>query len=302
MEKLELSLSKRLGYMFAGLLALACVNLVSCEREEPTSNNVDTTIYHPGEQHTLHVPAHDTVFEAAGIQFNMIYVPAGTFTMGATTSAGAQGYDPDADAMESPTHLVYVDAFLIADVEVSQFLFLAVTGFNPSQQSDLTLPVHNVSFDNALRFIDSLNKITGYNFRLPTEAEWEYAAKGCGLADSNYYFAGSNSPERVGWSVNNAGGTIHGSQMLQPNALGIYDMTGNLKEWCSDWYGHYTSGSQSNPQGPERPANANLRKRVIRGGSYLQSPYYQRNTAREFLFGSSETKDIGFRIVIPVSK
>ena len=145
--------------------------------DEPVDPPVDPT--EEEEEIVLRLaPAHDTMFEAGGVMFEMKLVPGGTFTMGATTANGSPCYDPDADIMEQPPHTVTLDAFLMADIEVSQFLYFAVMGSNPSMVSDLALPVHNVSFTNAQRFVDSLSRLTGFRFRLPTEAEWEYAAKG----------------------------------------------------------------------------------------------------------------------------
>lgn len=244
-------------------------------------------------------PAHDTLFEAAGIEFRMVYVDGGTFTMGATTSAGL-GYDPDADTQEMPPHSVTLSPFLIADMEVSQWLFYAVMGYNPSQTADLMLPVHNVSYYVAQRFIDTLSILTGFRFRLPTEAEWEYAAKGGRAAASSPYFSGSAVVDSVGWSIKNAGGVLHRSGLLMPNALQLYDMSGNVREWCSDWYGAYTANPQTNPQGPEMPGNANLQKHACRGGSFLDSPYYLRNTARRFYHSAIEDRDMGLRLVLSV--
>ena len=284
-------------------MASAMLFFVACGTDDPVQPAPDDSDdVGPEVIELFDGPAHDTVVEAGGVRFNMVYVPAGSFTMGATTSRGATGYDPDADAIEQPTHPVYLDGFLIADVEVSQFLFFAVMGWNPSQHTDIDMPVHNVSYTNALAFIDELSKVTRLRFRLPTEAEWEYAAKGGGRSDSNYYFSGSNVADSVAWSSHNSDGELHISGLLKPNALGLYDMSGNVMEWCSDWYGPYSSAAATNPQGPEQPSNPNLQKRAIRGGSYLQSPYYLRNTARDFRFGSSETKEIGLRLVLSVRK
>lgn len=283
------------------LLLPLLLAFVACDPDEPEDPPV-TPPPADEEQVLLAGPAHDTVFEAGGIRFNMVYVPSGTFTMGATTNSGSPVYDPDADLMEQPPHSVTLDGFLIADVEVSQFLYFAVMGSNPSRVSDLTLPVHNVSFTNAQRFVDTLSRMTGYRFRLPTEAEWEYASRGGGLADSNYIFAGSNSCDSVGWSTSNCGETLHTQALLGANALGLYDMSGNVKEWCTDWYGEYSSSAQTNPQGPQMPSNGNQQKRVVRGGSFRQAPYWLRNTARQFHFGSYEADDIGLRLVMSVKK
>jgi len=286
---------------FSVFMLLLAAAFAACDPEEaPVDPTPSTDDNHNQPVELRLAPAKDTAFEACGVRFDMVYVPAGNFTMGASTSASSGVYDPDADILEQPPHTVHLDAFLIADVEVSQFLYFAVTGNNPSEVSDLTLPVHNVSFTRAQQFIDTLSLVTGFRFRLPTEAEWEYAARGAGRADSNYLFAGSNRADSVAWSSHNSGDLLHRSGMLAPNALGLYDMSGNVMEWCSDWYGSYEGGPQTNPQGPARPGNANLQKRVLRGGSFRQSPYYLRNTARQFAFGSKEANDIGLRLVISV--
>lgn len=287
---------------FTTILLLLAATFAACDPEEEPVDPTPTPATDPTPVALRLAPAHDTVFEANGVRFDMKYVPAGTFTMGASTNPSSGVFDPDADILEQPPHTVQLDAFLIADIEVSQFLYFAVMKSNPSAVADLALPVHNVSFTRAQQFVDSLSSITGYQFRLPTEAEWEYAARGAGRADSNYLFAGSNRADSVAWSSHNSDASVHGSGMLKPNALGLYDMSGNVMEWCSDWYGNYGSNPQINPQGPERPANANLQRRVLRGGSFLQSPYYQRVTARQFAFGSKEANDIGIRIVISVRK
>ena len=288
---------------FTALAAVALAFLTACDpTEEPVDNPVNPNPDPDNDVELLLAPAKDTVFEANGIRFDMVYVPGGSFTMGASTSPSSEVYDPDADIIEQPPHPVQLDGFLIADVEVSQFLYVAVMRSNPSQVADLTLPVHNVSYTRAQQFIDSLNRITGYHFRLPTEAEWEYAARGARRQDANTLFAGSDTVDHVAWSSQNSGGTIQRSGQLRPNALGLYDMSGNVLEWCSDWYGSYESGPQVNPQGPSRPSNANLQKRVLRGGSFLQSAYYQRITARQFAFGSKENGDIGLRLAISVKK
>ena len=291
---------KRLRYALSLLTVLA---FVACgPDDEPEDEPIGPGTPHQQDQVLRLAPAHDTAFEAGGVMFNMVYVPSGTFTMGASTSTGSPVYDPDADILEQPPHSVTLDAFLIAEIEVPQFLYYAVMGSNPSQESDLSLPVHNVSFTNAQRFVDSLSHITGFRFRLPTEAEWEYATRGGGLAATNMLFSGNDTIDSVAWSAQNSNSQVHQSGLLQPNALGLYDMSGNVMEWCTDWYGEYPSSPQTNPQGPDQPSNANLQKRVVRGGSYLQSPYYLRNTARQFYFGSKEASDIGFRVVISVEK
>lgn len=289
------------GRWVLALLLLSLFGLVACDHEDdPPQHNDTTDIVEPIVPRP--VPARDTVIEVGGIAFEMIYVPGGTFWMGASTDASSPNYDPDSDPMERPLHQVTLSPYLIASEEVSQLLFHAVMGFNPSQICDQMLPVHNVSFFNAQDFMDSIFVISHYQFRLPTEAEWEYAAKGGGRAEENYLFAGSNTVGDVAWYAGNADDRPHQCGEMAPNALGLFDMSGNLKEWCSDWYGQYGSQHQYDPENMAEPQNPNQQKRVVRGGSFKQSPYYLRNTARQFHYPSYEGNDIGFRLVLSVTQ
>ena len=288
-------------WLFA-LMMLSMGLLVACDHDEPNPIPPDdsTDVVAPIVPRT--VPAHDTIIEVGGIAFEMLYVPGGTFWMGASTDVSSPYYDPDSDPSERPLHQVTLSPYLIASEEVSQLLFFAVMGFNPSQLCDQTLPVHNVSFFTAQDFLDSIFVASHYRFRLPTEAEWEYAAKGGGAADANYLFAGSNTVSDVAWYGSNADDQPHQCGRLAPNALGLYDMSGNLKEWCTDWYGPYSSGHQYDPENTTEPNQPNQQKRVVRGGSFKQSPYYLRNTARQYHYPSYEGNDIGFRLVLSVTQ
>ena len=175
---------------------------------------------------------------------NMVYVAGGTFTMGATSEQGSDAY-----SNESPTHSVTLSDFSIGKYEVTQAEWMAVMGSNPSSFTGSDdLPVDSVSWDDCQTFITKLNTLTGKNFRLPTEAEWEYAARG-GNKSQGYKYSGSNTIEDVAWYTSNSGSTTHAVGTKQPNELGLYDMSGNVWEWCSDWYGSYSSSSQTNPTG-----------------------------------------------------
>lgn len=164
----------------------------------------------------------------------MVYVEGGEFIMG--------GEIDD----EIPKHKVTLDDYYIGKYEVSQAQWKAIMGTNPSEHIGDNLPVENIRWNKAQEFITKLNELSGESYRLPTEAEWEYAAKG-GNKSKGYKYSGSNSWKDVGWSVNYTTNFI-GS--LKPNELGIYNMSGNVNEWCSDWYGPYTKEEQYNPQGP----------------------------------------------------
>ena len=196
-------------------------------------------------------------FTVNGVSFAMVPVAGGTFTMGATPEQGS-----NIDSNEKPTHQVTLSSYMIGKTEVTQALWQAVMGSNPSYFRGDNLPVEQVSWDDCQKFITKLNALTGKNFRLPTEAEWEYAARG-GNMSQGYKYSGSNEIGDVAWYDNNSGNKTHSVATKAPNELGIYDMSGNLWEWCSDWYGSYSSTAQTNPTGPDSGSN-----RIIRGGSW----------------------------------
>ncbi len=245
-------------------------------------------------------PAHDTVFEASGIRFYMKYVPAGSFYMGASNDSGSQHYDANADnSVESPVHKVSLSGYLMCEIEVSQALYVAIMGYNPAPDDNLILPVRGVSYSSAIDFVDRLSRTIGYRFHLPTEAQWEYAARGAN-ADTvrDFVFSGSSDANNVAWYADNADGEPHLSATKQANNLGIYDLTGNVAEWCYDYYGPYNNYSETDPEGPEQPARPSDRRMVVRGGSYLTGSYYLRNTWRTSQFPSYEGADVGIRLVM----
>ena len=196
-------------------------------------------------------------FTVNGVSFAMVPVAGGTFTMGATSEQGT-----NIDSNEKPTHQVTLSSYMIGKTEVTQALWRAVTGETPSYFRGDNLPVEQVSWDDCQKFITKLNALTGKNFRLPTEAEWEYAARG-GNMSQGYKYSGSNEIGDVAWYDNNSGNKTHPVATKVPNELGIYDMSGNLWEWCSDWFNIYSSTAQTNPTGPDSGSN-----RIIRGGSW----------------------------------
>ncbi|MBR7029514.1 MAG: formylglycine-generating enzyme family protein [Bacteroidaceae bacterium] len=194
----------------------------------------------------------------------MVEVEGGTFTMGATSEQGSDAYDD-----EKPTHQVTLSTFFIGKYEVTQALWQEIMGSNPSDFKGDLLPVEQVSWDDCQEFLRKLNArkaefgITdGRTFRLPTEAEWEYAARG-GKLSKGFKYSGSNNIGDVAWCDENSGNKTHPVGTKQANELGIYDMSGNVWEWCQDWFGDYSSGAQTNPQGP-----ASGSSRVFRGGSW----------------------------------
>ena len=192
-----------------------------------------------------------------GISIEMVKVEAGTFMMGATPEMEK----PNSD--EKPLHQVTLtNDYYMGKYEVPQALWEAVMGSNPSAYKGDNLPVEMVSWNDCQEFISKLNSLTGRKFRLPTEAEWEYAARG-GKKSRGYQYSGNSNITDVAWYDGNSGSKTHPVGTKQANELGIYDMSGNVYEWCSDWYGSYSSSSQTNPTGADSGWC-----RVRRGGSW----------------------------------
>ena len=202
-------------------------------------------------------------FTVNGVSFEMVYVEGGSFDMGATTEQGSE-----ADSDEYPVHSVTLSDYYIGKCEVTQELWEAVMGSNPSRFKGAQKPVEQVSYNDCREFVSRLNSLTGKNFRLPTEAEWEYAARG-GNKSLHYKYSGSGNIGDVAWYSSNSGDKTHAVGTKTANELGIYDMSGNVWEWCSDWKGGYSAGAQTNPQGPSSGSY-----RVLRGGSWYD---YARN-------------------------
>ena len=219
---------------------------------------------------------------------NMVYVEGGAFTMGATAEQGS-----DADDDEKPAHQVTLKGFYIGKYEVTQAEWKAVMGENPSKYKGDNLPVDKVSWNDCQEFIRKLNELTGKNFRLPTEAEWEYAARG-GRRSYGAKYAGDNDIDNVAWYGGNSNSTTHPVGTKRANELGLYDMTGNVMEWCQDWYGDYSSSAQTNPTGP----GSGL-KRVLRGGSWHYFAGDCRLSCRGNINPDGRFIDCGLRLVFP---
>ena len=235
-------------------------------------------------------------YTANGVSFTMIGVEGGTFQMGATNEQGSDAYDD-----EKPVHKVTVSSFSIGQTEVTQALWYAVMGQKPtsggSQWSSTyglgdNRPAYYVSWNDCQEFITKLNQITGQQFRLPTEAEWEFAARG-GTKSKGYKYSGSNTVGDVAWYYDNSSSKTHDVATKQANELGIYDMSGNVWEWCSDWYGSYSSSAQTNPTGPTSGSN-----RVYRGGGWDGDAWFCRVSCRYRSTPAGRFINLGLRLAL----
>lgn len=213
---------------------------------------------------------------------------------------------------ERPMHkVIFEDDFFIGETVVTQDLWFAIMGTNPSNKVEPLKPVVNVSWYDCQHFINKLNgmindeRFINYHFRLPTEAEWEYSARG-GNPPDNYDYCGSNNLDDVGWYTGNCD-KLQNVKLLKPNKLGLYDMSGNVKEWCEDWYGDYSPEIQINPTGPKSGKG-----KVVRGGGFCSegtwmghilgdgdlNAYYVSGRGEIILSPDHASCDIGFRLVL----
>jgi formylglycine-generating enzyme required for sulfatase activity len=186
---------------------------------------------------------------------NMVLVKGGTFSMGNS--------DRDAYSWEKPVHSVTVSSFYISKYVVTKKQWSAIMDTIPSIATGDDLPVVNVSWEDTQRFIQKLNELTGKQYRLPTEAEWEFAARG-GNNSRKFKYAGSYNVHDVAWCKSNSKGIQPAGTTKSANELGLYDMSGNVWEWCHDWYAPYANDAQVDPKGPDTGST-----RVYRGGSWF---------------------------------
>ena len=226
-----------------------------------------------------------------GVSFNMVMVSGGTFQMGAKAEE-IFDEDPDPD-WALPVHQVTLSDYYIGETEVTQELWKAVMGSNPSYfKTSNQLPVEKVSWNDCQTFIKKLNQLTGKQFRLPTEAEWEFAARGGNLSQG-YKYSGSDGIGSVAWYLENSGSKTHKVGTKSPNELGIFDMSGNVAEWCKDWDGDYSSNPQTNPSGPSSGI-----KRIHRGGRW-DSEAWRCRVYKRGCFTTNETLDnLGLRLAL----
>ena len=223
---------------------------------------------------------------SANLSRQMVSIQGGSFTIGCTPEQG-----DDCEDSEKPAHRVQVSSFEISKYEVTQELWEAVMGKNSSYFGGCPeCPVDWVSWNETQAFLTKLNDLTGERYRLPTEAEWEYAARG-GQQSQGYKYAGSDNLGRVAWYYGNRGAGTHPIGQKQPNELGLYDMSGNVWEWVQDWYDDYPRGAVTDPQGPSSGTS-----RVRRGGSWRSAARYCRAADRDGYSPGYRSRGLGFRL------
>ena len=248
----------------------------------------------------IYVPEYKSITVGTGtsaVTFRMVLVEGGTMMMGAREN------DPYVRPWENPAHEVTLSDYYIGEMEVTQALWKAVMGSsnNPSwftSYNDYTnnfqRPVESMTYSQVTSFINKLNQKTGMTFRLPTEAEWEFAARG-GKWSKGYFYIGSDNVDEVAWHKDNSNDLTYSVGSKAPNELGIYDMAGSVEEWCSDWYGLYTENPQVNPTGPTTGSSS---VRVIRGGSWDQSYRMCRPTSRHDANTAFMSAHTGLRVAM----
>ncbi|MBI3813805.1 MAG: formylglycine-generating enzyme family protein, partial [Nitrospinae bacterium] len=219
----------------------------------------------------------------------MVFVKGGCYQMGDTFG--------DGDSDEKPVHEVCVDDFYMGKYEVTQRQWTGIMGSNPSYFKNCDdCPVEQVSWDDIQEYINKLNQKTGNKYRLPTEAEWEYAARSGGRSEK---YSGGNNIDSVGWYDKNSGSKTHPVGQKEANGLGLYDMTGNVWEWCSDWYAddYYRKSPKNNPRGADSG-----QYRVLRGGSWNYGPRFLRASDRDGFVPTGRYSYVGFRLSLPSSR
>ncbi|MBQ9469633.1 MAG: formylglycine-generating enzyme family protein [Bacteroidales bacterium] len=234
------------------------------------------------------------VIDVNGISINMVSIDGGEFDMGAQADSPlGTNYDPLATKYEVPVHRVRLDSYKIGQTEVTQQLWQAVMGSNPSHVKGDRLPVEGVSWNDIVNdFLPKLNALTGRRFRLPTEAEWEYAARGASQTRGMVH-PGSSNLRDVAWFEANSEKRLQLVGQLMSNELGLYDMCGNVWEWCADYYARYSADAQTNPAGPRSGS-----ERVLRGGSWYNAATRCRVSERDSYRPNYRFNDVGFRLAL----
>jgi len=228
-----------------------------------------------GKKGSSSKPTSDNI---SSLKIDMVRIKGGTFSMGSNSS--------EAYSNEQPAHSVTLSPFYIGKTEVTQGQWRSVMASNPSYFANGdSYPVEKISWNEVKLFLIRLNQQTGQNYRLPTEAEWEYAARG-GTSGDRY-----GDPDQIAWYNGNSGRSTHPVGQKQPNGYGLYDMLGNVQEWCSDWYELYSPLPQTNPQGPSTGSG-----NVLRGGSWNDDAREERASVRKAFKPYHSYPFVGFRL------
>ena len=297
----EIQKSERMAYvdMISGdsnLIPIKATELISDLLQENISASSSSSS--SGYQSVSNVNQYYVEDAGCGLNMKMIYVEGGTFQMGATPEQGS-----DAASDEKTVHSVTLDGYYIAECEVTQEQWQKIMGTTIYQQRDKAntswpmrgagpnYPMYYVSWHEAQKFCGILSEITGKTYMLPTEAQWEYAARG-GNKSKGYKYSGSPYVETVAWCSSNSGGSHHPVKGKKANELGLYDMSGSVFEWCYDWYGAYSSSSQSNPTGA-----SSGQYRVLRGGGWSHGASNCRISNRVNCTPTYRYINCGFRVV-----
>lgn len=286
------------GSLFAALCAIICIAIshpaiadVSMSPEGSTGEAAETS-----QSATGTLAGRDYVETAADLNMKMIWVEGGDFLMGATSE---QGSDVNEDEV---IHRVKLDSYYIGECEVTQSQWEKIMGSSIEYQASKAgfstngtghdYAMYYVSWGDAQAFCSELSRITGRTYCLPTEAQWEYAARG-GKSAGGTKYSGSRLIHEIAWYSGNSGATIHPVKGRRPNALGLYDMSGNVYEWCSDWYGDYDVNDTNNPAGPSSGSN-----RVLRGGCWFSEAQDCRISLRGYNSPDGRGYESGFRVVM----
>ena len=283
--------------IFSLVSLLIAVIVISCEKDSFIDKGYylyqDSKLYPADKVNNITIIWSDndlpenvkqTVLEIAS---SMVEIQGGVFDMG-SYSSGVEN--------EGPTHSVYLSDFHLAKTTITQKQWQAIMGshelWNEQYGKGDKYPANYISYTQALEFINKLNSYSNLRFRLPTEAEWEFAALG-GTLSHGFIYSGGNNADAVAWHKDNSNGTQHPVAMLSHNELGLYDMSGNVWEWCADYYGEYTDGHVNNPTGP-----ATGEKRVVRGGSFSYEASYSRCKCRNCLSPNNNSFAVGLRLAM----
>ena len=273
------------------LCLFAGATVMSCKKEEkPTDEKPDTK-----PEETVYADYTEKI-AAFNFSMDMVYVEGGTFNMGDTVKG-----DPE---IEGPVHSVTVSSYYIGKFEVTQAQWKTFMGDNPvgfGYKGD-SLPAERITWFEAKAFCDSLSKYTGKKYMLPTEAQWEFAARG-GVKSKGYLYSGSNTADEVAWFRGNSDMKSHAVGMKLPNELGIYDMSGNVWEWCSDWRSAYTTAPAVDPTGPAEPDPDFGAYRVERGGAFLSRTENVVRITNRYEYDPTDFNNIlGLRVVCLIDK